>query len=89
MELISDKLGIRHKIKQFPYFEKLSYIYFLTNCGEVVYVGQTKNLPNRLKSHQKDREFDDVFYFEVEFGRDILSLESANRDFDSNCTERL
>jgi GIY-YIG catalytic domain. len=40
-------------------------IYFLCNKNQVVYVGQSENVHQRLLQHIKDKEFDSVFYLRV------------------------
>lgn len=40
-------------------------VYFLCLGGDVVYVGQTVNLPSRLHTHSGVKEFDRVFYLPV------------------------
>jgi hypothetical protein len=47
-------------------FKNGSYIYFLLDGAEVVYIGQTVNLSYRVQSHLKDKSFDSVNYFEVD-----------------------
>lgn len=39
-------------------------IYFLISENEIVYVGQTLSLPNRLIRHKKDKEFDSYYAYE-------------------------
>lgn len=52
-------------------------VYFLCSGGEVVYVGQTTApWPNRIANH-KDKDFDDVFYIEV----DHEIIMTVERDF--------
>ncbi len=43
-------------------------IYHLKSNGVVVYVGQTKNIRNRIAQHlyNSDKEFDDIDFFEVD-----------------------
>ncbi|MBI2628952.1 hypothetical protein HYW74_02625 [Candidatus Pacearchaeota archaeon] len=42
-----------------------SCIYFLVKNDEVIYVGQTIELPSRLASHRQDKLYDRVFYLPV------------------------
>lgn len=44
-----------------------SYVYFLVDKGDVVYVGQTKQPRSRVNAHKKnpDKIFDDVRYIEI------------------------
>lgn len=42
-----------------------SYIYFLLDKSEIVYIGQTVDLKTRLNSHVKDKEFDQVAAVQV------------------------
>jgi hypothetical protein len=48
---------------------KISAVYFLFKSGEVIYIGQSTNLLNRLSSH--DKEFDAVGY--IPAPRDLLT----------------
>lgn len=43
-------------------------VYHLKSKGQVVYVGQTRNIKNRIAHHlySSDKEFDDVDFFEVD-----------------------
>lgn len=42
-----------------------SFVYFLVNDGECVYVGQTRNLRSRLRRHRSDKAYDSVYYLHV------------------------
>lgn len=48
--------------KYFDLFNQIYYVYFLLKDGNVVYVGQTDNILNRIKSHQKNKNFNNVAY---------------------------
>jgi hypothetical protein len=45
--------------------KKQHVVYFLTLTGEIVYVGQTLDLIQRLAVHRTDKEFDNMFYIPV------------------------
>lgn len=47
-------------------YEMKPCIYFLISGSEIVYVGQTLSLPNRLLRHKKDKEFDSYYAYECE-----------------------
>lgn len=47
--------------KSIPIFPKCG-IYFLIKDSEIVYVGQSIHIHGRVKTHQKDKEFDRVFF---------------------------
>ncbi len=74
---------IRH-IKRLDVSEPC-YVYFLLRKGQVVYVGQTSApWPARILSHLKDgtKEFDDVWYLEVD-AQSIIQVEARFiREFD-------
>ena len=55
-------------IKEYMRDETPKYIYFLLSGEEVVYIGQTVNLHNRIKQHGYDKDFDRVFEFKCEEG---------------------
>lgn len=42
-----------------------SFVYFLSKDGEIVYVGQSKSVGGRLRSHRGTKEFDKVFAISV------------------------
>lgn len=48
--------------KYFDLSNEIYYVYFLLKDGNVVYVGQTDNILNRIKSHQKNKDFNNVAY---------------------------
>lgn len=39
-----------------------AYVYFLLSAGEIIYVGQTRNLPARIRTHRLRFVFDRVLY---------------------------
>jgi hypothetical protein len=48
-----------------------SGIYFLMNGWELIYVGKTNHLANRIKAH--DKEFNSIFFLSVEsWEQDVL-----------------
>lgn len=55
-------------------YEMKPCIYFLVSENEIVYVGQTLSLPNRLLSHKKNKEFDSYYAYECE-KEDMTKLE--------------
>ena len=44
-----------------------SYIYFLLDMGQVVYVGQTNDIYNRTATHRKDKHFSDIAVCQVHY----------------------
>lgn len=54
-----------------------SGVYFLTENQNIVYVGQSKNIPLRIASHiaDKQKKFDSVFYLKLP-KNDLLDVES-------------
>lgn len=57
------------KFKKYDKFE-CYYIYLLIKNKEVVYVGRTNNLDNRIKSHKRQgKDFDEVKIMEI--GNDV------------------
>ncbi len=53
------------------------FLYFLLDGYEVVYVGQTKNIVQRIQSHRKDKIFDGVQFLRMPPRFHPLVLESA------------
>lgn len=51
-------------------------IYFLIKDGAIVYVGKSNNLPSRIGTHKKEKDFDAVRYLDVEL-KDQDDLEIA------------
>lgn len=60
---------MKNEIKSLPVelFKPKACIYHLVKDNEVVYVGQTTNLLQRLAAHIRDKQFDAVNYREVPF----------------------
>jgi hypothetical protein len=48
-----------------PKAGKYGYVYFLLNKNEIVYVGQTLNIEQRLRAHCRDKKFERVSYIKV------------------------
>ncbi len=46
-------------------------IYFLIHNGEIIYVGQSKDIRNRITQH-RDKSFDDVFF--IRYIKDELTI---------------
>ncbi len=46
-------------------------IYFLIHNGEIIYVGQSKDIHNRITQH-RDKSFDDVFF--IRYIKDELTI---------------
>lgn len=60
--------------KSFPVFPQCG-IYFLIQDDEIVYIGQSVHIPNRLKTHQGgEKVFNKVFFVECS-GNDLDELE--------------
>lgn len=54
--------------------QTIGFVYFLcSEANEVLYVGQTINLCNRIREHRKNKEFSRVYYIEC----DALSLDDT------------
>lgn len=66
-DLMSDK-----KVKPLPM--AVTGVYFLIKNNEVVYVGQSTNVLNRIQGH-KDKDYDQAFYIECEKDS-LLELET-------------
>ena len=49
-------------------------VYFLIKNNEIVYVGQTVKLHNRLQQHKLDKDFDSYFFLECK-KEELLALE--------------
>lgn len=50
-------------------------IYFLLHAGEIVYVGQSKNVLGRFNEHILIKTFDSYFVLELEDDEDLLAAE--------------
>lgn len=70
-ELVSEQIQ-KYEIPQ-PTVEP-SKIYFLIRNGVVVYVGQSSSLAMRVETHQRDKDFDQVLFFECS-PEDVLRRE--------------
>ena len=57
-------------------------VYFLFDGGELVYIGQSRNVYGRINEHLKDRDkvFDAFAIFSVP-SRELLDIEQANIDY--------
>lgn len=42
------------------------YIYFLVDCENVVYVGQSSNFTGRISTHLRDKRFDSFYLLELD-----------------------
>lgn len=60
-------------LKGFPIRRK-NRVYFLVQRKRVVYVGRTTHLPQRLLAHTRDKQFDSVFYIDVDEA-DVAAVE--------------
>ncbi len=75
LELIKSKEYIDSFVCDYAFIEdhivkdlkslRQSYIYFLLDMGQVVYVGQSGNVYPRVTTHQKDKLFDNVAVCQV------------------------
>jgi hypothetical protein len=54
----TNKTGINY----FYQYGSFGYVYFLVKNNAVVYIGQS-SVRNRLLQHQKNKDYDDVYYF--------------------------
>lgn len=52
------------------------YVYCLKNKGELVYIGSTTKIIDRLKTHKRDKEFDEVVYCELPDKETMLEVEA-------------
>ncbi len=62
-EYITDALEILNNSKQ---LDSKCGVYFLISGNEIVYVGQSVNIPSRIEQHKKDQQktFDRYYYIE-------------------------
>lgn len=56
--------------------DNIYFVYFLCDGDEIVYVGQTSILTNRIKTHKPDKEFTDVYYITVQSTKEALRVEA-------------
>jgi len=47
-------------------YSQLCGIYFLIKDNSVVYVGQSKNMVERIHAHARDKDFDSYYFLEVD-----------------------
>jgi SpoVK/Ycf46/Vps4 family AAA+-type ATPase len=52
------------------------YVYCLKNKGELVYIGSTTKIIDMLKTHKRDKEFDEVVYCELPDKETMLEVEA-------------
>lgn len=52
------------------------FVYCLKNQGELVYIGSTTKMVDRMKAHKKDKEFDEVWYCELPDEKTMLEVEA-------------
>lgn len=59
------------------------HIYFLWESDEIVYIGQTTNIKNRISAHKADKLFDRVTYTVLDLVdiKDVLALERKNINY--------
>ena len=51
------------------------FVYCLMTSGEIIYIGSSTKLLNRIRTHRKDKEFDEVRYCELPNKKSMLDLE--------------
>lgn len=68
--------GLHHVAKRFVKEDRLC-VYFLISEHNVVYVGQSKNLESRIKQHRADKQFDDIYYIEIDGLDELPAVEQA------------
>ena len=57
-------------------YKKNSVVYFLLNKNDgLVYIGQTKNIQQRLSQHRMNKVFDEVYIKEIPYGLEDYSKE--------------
>lgn len=57
-----------------------SYLYFLYQGKDIVYIGQSCNLLDRISTHRRDKSFDSIACKEVP-KRDLLKIETININY--------
>jgi hypothetical protein len=67
--------NIKNMIATTIEFARISGVYFLFDGDEIVYVGQSVNVLNRVTSHFYDKKFDKVALLRVP-EKDLLAIES-------------
>lgn len=57
---------------------KIEAIYYLIHSGEIVYIGETTDLVQRIEAHRRDKAFQEIYYVDVKgiSKRDRLLFES-------------
>lgn len=70
-------LRVVRNLRELPRSIEPMFVYFLTRNDEIVYVGQTRNLTNRLLAHEKDKSFDRVFFIEC----DLQTVNETERHY--------
>jgi hypothetical protein len=66
-------------MKEFALLPNNSCIYFLSEADEIVYIGQSINLMNRINTHRSSMSFDRVHYLNIH-GQDtrwLTTIEGA------------
>jgi hypothetical protein len=79
IKVSKDPLSVIRKMRKVRRFKSESldgFVYFLVHKKEIVYVGQTIQLTQRIGSHKKDKTFDHALYFKCN-RLDMDRLESA------------
>lgn len=72
---LATKSEVVQSSKLADFDSNIGFIYFLIKQKEIVYVGQTINLLNRIKSHKKEKDFDSYAFVEVdEYDLDEMEL---------------
>lgn len=56
------------------------FVYCLFNNGNIIYIGSSTKLLNRLKTHRKDKEFNKVVYCELPDQKTMLDFEIYSID---------
>jgi len=80
MNIDNFKKGVSLDFQKIEPFRLNWVIYLLVHNGEIVYVGKSsyRGYTRRIKSHAKDKVFDEVYIAQVtDIEQEVLSVESA------------
>ena len=75
MAMKETQLKAHSEIYRFGYTEGVGYIYFLVSGQEVVYIGKSENVDNRIKDH-RNRDWDTCYVLRVD-KRNVGAVEQA------------
>lgn len=75
-EIPKNLIPLESRLQYFPLTYTGTCVYFLVLKDEIVYIGQSESLLNRIAAHRLDKHFDRVFFINIAQDK-VLDVEAA------------